>query len=261
MGVRLLVLSLALATPALAVTSRITITGYEVVADPAIASSVAPLKADMTKNVGKLLSRDIQLADVKRFQDLGTVANVKTGTRHYKDGVKLCYKVEANPKIQSIAIEGLESLDQGEVLAEFSSKPGQVLDYARLYADLNRIPALVLERKGVMYVDVLDQRDVQVDQGRIVIHVREFTMGDLVVRGVAGAEAELVRRAFRPRRGRPIVRAELLGSLCDIYQLSTVKDVDWQPKFDREAGRVSIVLEVTPKNLEHARAGDAGEAE
>lgn len=261
MSVRLLVLSLALAAPALAVTSRITITGYEVVADPAIAGAVAPLKAGMMKNVGKLLSRDVQLADVKRFQDLGCVANVKTGTRPYKDGVKLCYRIEANPKIRSIAIEGLESLDAGELLAEFGCQPGQVLDYTRLYADLNKIPQLVLDRKGVMYVDVLDQRDVQVDEGRIVIHVREFAMGELVIRGVAGAEAELVRRAFKPKRGRAILRAELLASLCDIYQLSTVKDVGWRPKFDREAGRVNIVLDVTPKNQQHARAGDAGEAE
>jgi hypothetical protein len=260
---RVLVLSLALTAclPALAVTSRPTITGYEIVADPAIAHAVAPLQAELTKNVGKPFSRDIQMADVKRLQDLGTVANVKIGTRPFKHGTKLCYRVEANPKIQSIALEGLTTLDADEVLAEFATRPGQVLDHAKLFRDLNKIPALVLERKGVMYVDVLDHKDVKVTDGHVAVAVREFTMGDVVVRGVSGAEAELVRKAFKPKRGRPVVRAELLASLCDIYQLSIVKDLEWKPKFDREAGTVSIVLQVTPKEERHARAEEAGEAE
>lgn len=260
---RLLVptLVLAAALPALAVTSRPMITGYEIVADPAIAAKVAPLKAELTRNIGKPLSRAIQMADVKRLQDLGTVANVQVGTRAYKDGTKLCYKVEANPKVRSIAIEGLTALDADEVLAEFRTKPGQVLDYAQLFADLNRISQLVLERTGVMYVDVVDKNDVKVTDGDVVIAVKEFTLGDLVVKGVQGPEAELVKRAFKPRRGKPVKRAELLASLCDIYQLSLVKDVDWQARFDREAGKVHIVLNVTPKVERHARVDDAGASE
>ncbi len=32
----------------------------------------------------------------------------------------------------------------------------------------------------------------------------------------------------------------------DIYQLSTIEDLDWSPRFDKSASRVDIVLEVTP---------------
>ena len=68
------------------------------------------------------------------------------------------------------------------------------------------------------------------------------------LRGVTGAEADLVRKTFHVKKGEPVVRSQLLGSLCDVYQLSTVEDVDWAPRFDKAAARVDIVLDVTPAN-------------
>src|SRR4051794_34471766 len=96
--------------PAFAGAEASRITGYEIVADPAIATLVAPLKSQFLQNVGKPLTRDVQTADVKRLQDLGQVAMVRTGTRPYKDGAKLCYKVEANPVIKAIELDGLTLL-------------------------------------------------------------------------------------------------------------------------------------------------------
>lgn len=242
-----LVFVIPLAAPLFAGAGASRITGYEIVADPAIASLVAPLKERFLANVGKPLTRDLQQADVKRLQDLGQVSMVRAGTRPYKEGAKLLYKVEANPVIRSIALDGLTLVPADEVLETFASRPGQVLDYTKLYADLNRIPDLVLAKKGVMYTDVIGAKDVTVEDGNVKVAVREFTMGDLVLKGVTGAEADLVRRSFRVKRGQPVVRSQLLTSLCDIYQLSMVQDVEWYPKFDRAIGRVDMVLEVTRK--------------
>lgn len=247
-----------LVVPAWAGAGASRITGYEIVADPAIASLVAPLKPIFLANVGKPLTPDVQKADVRRLQDLGQVAMVRTGVRPYKEGQKLLYKVEANPVIRSIELDGLTLLPADEVLKEFTSKPGQVLDYTKLFTDLNKIPELVLSKKGIMYTDVIGARDVQVTDGNVKVTVREFAMGDLVLKGVSGAEADLVRRAFRVKRGQPVVRTQLLTSLCDIFQLSMVEDVDWHPKFDREAGRVDMVLEVTRKEAEQAVSAGQG---
>lgn len=253
-----LIISAAIVAPALAGAGASRITGYEIVADPAIAGLVAPLKAQFLANVGKPLTRDVQTADVKRLQDLGQVAMVRAGTRPYKDGEKLCYKVEANPVIKAIEIDGLTHLDATDVLAEFKSQPGQVLDYAKLFSDLNKIPEMVLSQKGVMYTDVIDAKDVTVTDGVVKVAVREFTMGSLVLKGISGAEAELVRRTFRCKRGEAVVRSQLMTSLCDIYQLSMVEDVEWHPQFDRANGKVNMVLEVTRKGAV-AHASTAGE--
>lgn len=257
---RLAALALLIAAPVLAGAGASRITGYEIVADPAIANLVAPLRSAFLANVGKPLTRDVQAADVRRLQDLGQVAMVRTGTRPYKEGAKLLYKVEANPVIKSITLDGLTQLPACDVIKDFASKPGQVLDYTKLYADLNRIPEMVLAKKGVMYTDVVGAKDVTVTDGHVTVAVREFTMGDLVLKGVAGAEADLVRRSFRVRRGQPVVRTQLLTSLCDIYQLSMVEDVEWHPRFDRGAGRVDMVLEVTRKGTP-AQAVSAGTGE
>lgn len=257
---RLAWLVLLLTAPGLAGAGASRITGYEIVADPTIASVVARLKAAFLANVGKPLTSKVREADVKRLQDLGQVAMVRTGTRPYKEGAKLLYKVEANPVIRAIELEGLTLLPADEVLAEFASRPGQVLDYTRLFADLNKIPELVLSRRGVMYTDVIGAADVAVEAGRVKVAVREFTMGDLVLRGVSGAKADLVRRAFRVKRGQPVVRTQLLTSLCDIYQLSMVQDVNWHPRFDKAAGTVHMVLDVTLKDaaVQAVSAGTGG---
>ena len=224
------------------------ITGYEIVADPILTAAIAPLKAAFMANVGKPLTRDVQVQDVKRLQELGTVAMVRTGTKPYKEGAKLCYRVEANPVIRSIELSGLTRIEPAELLAEFTTKPGQVLDYAQLFTDLNRIPDLYLQRKCIMNTDDTDLKDVKVEDGRVSVKVREFVMGEVVIRGVSGSEADLVRHTFHVKKGEPVVRSQLLGSLCDVYQLSTVEDVDWNPRFDKAAGRVDIVLDVTPAN-------------
>ena len=234
----------ATVTPVLA--GAPTITGYEIVADPALQAAIAPMRTAFLANVGKPFTRDVQLDDVKKLQGLGTVALVKTGTKAYKDGEKLCYKVEANPVVKAIELEGLTQLPADEVLREFKTQPGQVLDYTRLFEDLNRIPEMYLQKKGILYTDVTDVKDVKVEDGRVTVKVREFAMGDLVVRGVSGAEADLVRRTFHVKRGAPVQRSQLMTSLCDIYQLSTVEDVDFTPRFDKDAARVDIVLDVIP---------------
>lgn len=257
---RIALLLAVMTAPAFAGADASLITGYEIVADPAIASVVAPLKSQFMANVGKPLTREVTKADVKRLQNLGQVAMVRTGTRPYKDGAKLCYKVEANPVVKAIELEGLTLLAADDVLAEFATKPGQILDYTKLYADLNRIPELVLSRKGVMYTDVIAAKDVSVQDGVVKVAVREFTMGNLVLKGISGAEADLVRRSFRVKKGEPVVRSQLLTSLCDIYQLSMIQDVDWHPEFDKEAGRVDMVLEVTRKGAP-ARTAKAGATE
>ncbi|MBI4860836.1 MAG: hypothetical protein HY815_11340 [Candidatus Riflebacteria bacterium] len=222
------------------------ITGYEIVADPALISGIKPLKPKFVANVGKPYSRTLLLEDVRRFQMLGTVGMVRAGEQSFKQGKKLLYRVEANPAIRSITLSGVSLFKPEEILKRFQTRPQQILDYNRLFADINAIPDYYMEKKGIMYADVTDLKDVAVRDGHVKIHVREFKMGDLVVKGVKGPEADLIRKSFKVKKGSVINRATLLASLHDIFQLSTVKDLDWYPRFDRERATVSMILQVTP---------------
>jgi outer membrane protein assembly factor BamA len=253
-----LLAALALAAPALAAITPVT--GYEILADGSIVDSIRPLRREFVGNLGRPFSRSLLLEDVRRFQELGTVSMVRTAQKPYKKGRKLLYRVEANPAIRSLVLEGVSQLDPAEILARFRSRPGQILDYTRLFADLNTIPALYLERRGIMYVDVTDLKDVRVHDGTVTVRVKEFRMGNLAIQGVTGALADLVRRSFQVKKGELIHRDRLLASLCDIFQLSMVRDLDWYPRFDREAGTVKIVLVITPAGSVQAAGGDSGRA-
>jgi len=245
--------------PALA--SVIKVTGYEIVADRALLDRIKPLKPQFLANLGKPYSRSLLLEDVRRFQLLGNVGMVRTARKPYKSGQKLLYRVEANPKIRSIRLVGVTCFSADEVLGRFTSKPGQILDYTRLFTDINTIPSIYLEKKGIMYADVIDQKDVAIRDGHVTITVREFKMGDLVIKGVKGAEADLVRRTFQVRKGQPIHRNKLLSSLCDIYQLSTVKDLDWYPRFDKPKAVVTMVLHVIPADRTREFTGIRGRSD
>jgi hypothetical protein len=222
------------------------VTGYEIAVDPALVQAIKPLKPKFLKNLGKPLTRKLLLEDVKRFQLLGTVGMVRTGQEDYKNGKKLLYKIEANPPIRSLALTGVTQFEPAELLKGFKSKEGQLLDYTRLYSDVNTIPDAYLNQKGIMYADVTDHKDVTVKDGHVSIHVREFKLADLVIEGATEALEKNIRRTFKLASGDPIHRDALLGSLCNIYPLEDIKDLDWFPKFDREKCTVSIVLAVTP---------------
>lgn len=241
--------------PALAITP--TVTGYEIVVDPSLVQAIKPLKPKFLANIGKPFDRKILLEDVRRFQLLGTVGMVRTGQEDWKNGKKLLYKVEANPLIRSLELRGVTQFKQEEILEGFKSKVGQLLDYTRLFNDVNTIPDLYLSRKGIMYADVTDLKDITVHDGHVQIQVREFRLGDVRVEGLTGKAAELVLRTFKLHHDDLIVRDSLLGSLCNIYQLDEVKELDWFPKFDHEKGLVDIILSVTPaKSPTKTRSAD-----
>jgi len=241
--------------PTLVEASTAKITGYEIVADRTIIEGIKPLKPQFLSNLGKPYTRQLLLDDVRRFQLIGTVGMVRTAQRPFKNGRKLMYRVESNPVIKSITFMGLTQFKPAEVTARFCSSPGKILDYTKLFADINTIPSMYLEKKGIMYADVTDLKDVAIRDGHVTITIREFKMGDLVIQGVKGPEADLVRRAFKLKKGDPIRRSALLASLCDIFQLSTVKDLDWYPRFNKERTSVSLVLQVVPAGSMRADSG------
>ena len=108
------------------------------------------------------------------------------------------YRIEANPADSvSSKLSGVTQFDTAEILSTFKSKPGQILDYTRLFNDVNTIPDAYLSRKGIMYADVTDLKDVTVHDGNVAVQVREFHLGDVVIEGVKGATADAIRRTFK----------------------------------------------------------------
>jgi outer membrane protein assembly factor BamA len=206
------------------------ITGYEIVADQNLVNDIKQLR--LSNNIGKEFSRKILLDDIRKIQDIGTVGMVRTEQKRYKNGIKLCYRVESNPRIKSIIIDGA-SLH----IDIFNSHIGEILDYKKLYADINKISQLYMS-KGIMYADVVDKKDVSLHGGDIRILVTEFRMGRLIIQGASSK----LRTKFKIKSGDFIYRKLLLDSLCEALDLPGVKDIDWKPVFGTKT--VDILLMV-----------------
>jgi outer membrane protein assembly factor BamA len=217
------------------------VTGYQVVADRPILEQVRML--DLDKNVGKPLTRKRVLDDVRRIQMLGTVARVHVGYSNHGGGKKVLLKVDANPVVKKIVLEGVTAVPPAEILARFRQKTGQILNYRTLFRDLNQVSD-VYARRGILWADVLGPRDVRFVGGEVRVKVREFRLGDVVVRGVSGGLKELVKGSLQIKRGELVRKEKLLTSLFSVYQQSFVKDVDWRPVFDKERTRVTLVLDI-----------------
>jgi len=220
-----------------------TVTGMEVVVDPPIADAVRTLH--LQDRIGSSYSREEMVADVKRLQDLGLVSRVLTDVEDHEGGKKLFFKVEANPRVESIEVVGNELIPTHTLLAKFETRPGTILDYRRLYEDVNRIAQVYLEH-GLMYAQVSRHSDVKIDGGQIRIQVEEYRMGQIEMSGIRPEEARIVRRELKLKAGEPVEKNRLLASLHDVYRLPFISNVEFTPRFDREHKCVNLLLEITP---------------
>lgn len=248
---RYLSVLIALAVPTLGLAAP-RITGYEVVADRPVLEQVRQL--ELEGSVGHALTRSRIRSDIRRIQLLGTVARVHVGTRDHGGGKKVLYKVDANPVIGRIVLEGVTAVPAREIFAAFHTKPGQVLDYRKLYRDLNKVPE-VYARHGLLWADVMGPSDVRVKGGEVRIRVREFKLGRVVIRGIDGGLREMVRGSIQLRPGQMVPRSKLLSSLHAIYQTSFIRDVRWKPLFDKERTRVTLVLDIEGEGSTRASVG------
>lgn len=228
---------------ALASVSEPGVAGFEVQGSPEIrrlAESVG-----LERDLGRPLTDEVVLRGVERLKKLGRAAAVKVDFRKTRAGTWICYRVRENPKIESIEFRGNRLVSSTELAKELAIRPGEILDFDVLYREVNRIPAIYLEKKGILYSGVLSPAAVTVDGGKVTVEVQEFKLRGLEVRGVRGRLKDAVLASLPLRRGQALRRADLLGGLFNVYQLPQVRDVQYHPRFDREKGEITLVLNLT----------------
>ncbi|MBI4871462.1 MAG: hypothetical protein HY814_07835 [Candidatus Riflebacteria bacterium] len=224
------------------------IAGIEVQGSPAIRATAARL--GLEAGLGRPVSDRIVMSAVERLKRIGRAAGVKVDFRSSPAGVWVCYRVRENPKIESVEFRGNTAMTGAELAGDLALKHGQVLDYDVLYREVNRIPKIYLARKGVLYAGVLSPASVEVTGGRIVIDIQEFKLRSLEVRGASSDLRSAVLASLPLRRGQVLRRSDLLGGLFNVWQLPQVKDVDYRPRFDRERGEITLVLNLVEQGRE-----------
>ncbi len=233
--------SIAVACPGAEALTRVA--GVEVRGSAAIRQSA--MKLGFARELGQSLTDQVVARGVERLKRIGRAAGVRVDFRETPSGTWICYEVRENPAIESIEFQGNTAISDAELLKDFAVKPGEVLDWDRLYKEVNRIPEIYLARKGVLYAGVLSPLAVQANGGKVSIYVQEFRLRRLEVKGVRGHLRDAVLASLPLRRGQVLRRQDLLGGLFNAYQLPGIQDIEYSPKFDREHGEITLVLNLT----------------
>ena len=219
------------------------VAGVEVQGSEAIRR--AALQMGLERELGQPLTDQAIHRSVEKLKRIGRAAGVKGDFQQTPAGTWVTYRVRENPAVESIEVLGNSVISDTELRQDFAVKPGEVLDWDRLYREVNRIPEIYLARKGVLYAGVLSPLAVQANGGKVTIYVQEFRLKRLEVQGVRGHLKDAVLASLSLRRGQVLRRQDLLGGLFNAYQLPGIQDIEYNPKFDREHGEFTLVLNLT----------------
>ncbi len=94
--------------------------------------------------------------EVKKIWDLGYFSDVSATVEKRPEGLVLVYTVKEKPRIENIAIEGAGDVDEDDILAAMSTKPGSIFNEKLLSDDLRKIADLY--RKEGYYLAKIDHR-------------------------------------------------------------------------------------------------------
>lgn len=151
-------LSSAINTLALRVSSQFaprgSITAVEVRGTKVLDPEVILLR--INTRVGDSIDPTVIDADVKTIWDLGYFSDVQVKTEPHDNGMALIYTVIEKPRIESIAVEGSDAVDEDDIIAVMSSKSGNLLNEKILADDIQKI--IELYRKKGYYLAQVNQR-------------------------------------------------------------------------------------------------------
>lgn len=94
--------------------------------------------------------------EVKQIWELGYFSDVRVDLQQRPSGMYLVYTVTEKPRVENIAVEGAEELDQDDIIAVMNTKAGSILNESMLAEDIQKI--LELYRKKGFYLARVDHR-------------------------------------------------------------------------------------------------------
>ncbi len=114
--------------------------------------------------------------EVKRIWDLGYFSDVSASIEQRPDGPCLVYSVTEKPRIEAITVEGAKEIDEDDIRAAMSTKPGSILNEKLLAQDLQKIEELY--RKDGYYLAKVEYRIDQRKDGEAAALVLNISEGN-----------------------------------------------------------------------------------
>ena len=215
----------------------------------------------VTTKVGEPLSTEKLEADLQRIFDLGYFSKeVKASLSEHQGGARVTFRVEENPVVNDILIDGNKSFTASELKDAMKTKKNEVLNSSELRSDVEAIEKLYYDN-GYLAARVID---AQMDQNHnLQILISEGIIQDIRVQYVikdddnpeaievlesGKTKPYVITREMKTEVG-DVYNTEVIGKdLQRIYNLGFFEDVHTKVETGDRPGRIILVVEVEETN-------------
>ncbi|WP_408955177.1 outer membrane protein assembly factor [Natroniella sp. ANB-PHB2] len=245
-GLTVLVLVFLLASNSLivaaeeAVPTDNTVTGVEVTGNKLVADE--EILKEVTTEVGDDVSNEKLQQDMQQVFELGYFFDLQILFRNYQDGVKLIIEVIENPELSAIKIEGNQEVATEELEGLLSLQPGEILNVNYLDQGVERINEYYQEQ-GYMLAQVVDVTIKEQDQLKITID--EGRLNSLIITGNEETEDFVIERELSLKEGQVFNIEQMWNDFRKLYNLGYFKDIrpDFKP-VPGDSQAVDLVVEI-----------------
>ena len=199
------------------------------------------MEAVFTK-VGEPLIEEKVNADVKAIYGMGYFSDVQAQTTPYKNGSKVTFIISENPFIKFITFEGNSAISTEVLVASMESKAGDILSYAKLRGDMQRIDSLY-HNSGYMLARVVDVGNDEA--GGLKIKMIEGLVEGISIEGNESTQRYVILRELNTKKGRALNEKVLSKDLRRVFNLGFFSEVN--PAFEPGLSPDKIKLVVRVK--------------
>ena len=247
----ILVLTVPVWAEELDVKEGVPVSGIEVTGNSAI--SAEAIMSPVLTRVGDPLSADKVRGDMKAIYAEGNFSDVKVGFESYAGGTKIIFKVQENPVITRVDIQGVTVYSSTEVRSLVTVAVGQVLNYQTLRDDIKRLEDKY-KADGYVLAKVVDVSS-DAATGIVTFEVVEGVIEDISLEGNKVTKDYVIMRELKSEEGKPLNQNNLKRDIGKVTNLNFFKSVE--PKFEpgKDPDKVALILAIEEKKTASVNFG------
>ncbi len=224
--------------------------------------------AVVTSKVGEILSTEKLEEDLQRIFDLGYFSkDVKASLAEYEGGARVTFRVEENPVVNDILVEGNSSVTDQDVLDMIKTTPNTILNNNTLRGDIETIEKQYHDT-GFLAARVIDAKMdqdnnliIMISEGIIqAINISYVTKNDDDPEQIDTLESGktkpyVITREMKVKPGDTYNTNRISKDLQRIYNLGFFEDVHTRVEPGDQPGYIVLIIEVEETNTGSAGFG------
>ena len=207
------------------------------------------IESVITTKLGEHVDEEKLRKDAEAIFELGFFSATDYKVTDDKDGVKVTFMVQENPKVGEIKFEGNTVYSEDKLKKMIFTQPGMIFNRTFFRNDIQRIKDKYQEDGYVM----ASVKDVKIDGDKITVQILEPKISEIIIQGNKITKKRIVERYLKIKVGELFNSNKLRLTLNRLQGIGYFSDVNVNFEPGENPDDVIIVLTV-----EEARTGKLG---